>query len=332
MLKIGVCGGGFIGCMHAACWRALRGCKVTAAADVRADFAAKLAAGKAKTFRTAKDLIKRADVDVVDICLPTHLHAEHAVLAAKRGLSCLCEKPLSRTLADANAVVREVEKSGIAFMTAHVIRFWPEYMVLKRHMDKGTYGKLLELFLSRVSPRPTWSWKNWLGDARLSGGAVLDLHVHDTDFILYALGAPKAIHSVGAGSPKMVDYIHTNYAYPSMAVSAEGGWNLPPAFPFEMSFRAVFEKGTLFYSSLNAPLTFYGAKGKKKSVKVPRTKAKAKGAGGNISDLGGYYNEIKYFANCVSRGRKPETATAADGRDALALVLKELRMAERNRR
>jgi len=332
MLKVGICGGGFIGCMHAACWRALRNAKVVAAADVRKDYAKKLAGGDAKMFRTAKDLIAKADEDVVDICLPTHLHAEHAILTAKRGLNCLSEKPLSRTLADANAVVRAIEKAGTAFMTAQVIRFWPEYMVLKRHLDQRTYGKLLELFLARVSPRPTWAWKNWLADARLSGGAVLDLHVHDTDFILYALGAPKTVQCVGAGSRKMVDYIHTNYVYPGMAVSAEGGWNLPPGYPFQMSFRAVFEKGTLSYSSLNEPLTFYGANGKNRPVKVPRPRAKAKNAGGNISDLGGYYNEIKYFADCLSRGRKPETATVEDGRDAVALVLKELRIAERNRR
>jgi len=335
MIKVGICGGGFMGKMHAACHAALPNAKIVAVADVRKKVAEQIAGPhRAKAFSSAKELIAKADVDMVDICLPTHFHAEHVMLAAKRGLNCLCEKPMSRTLAESSRMVKAVRKARISFMVAHVIRFWPEYVVLKKYVDRKTLGKLRMLRLVRVSPRPTWAWKNWLDQGSLSGGAALDLHIHDADYVRYLLGDPAAIHSVGSKTAGVWDHILTNYCYRNIAVSAEGGWDLPPGYPFEMNFRAIFEKGTLFYSSLNTPMTLYRPSGKNSLVKVPQPKVKggAGGKGGNITSLGGYFNEIQYFLNCLDRGRKPETATAEDAHDSVALVLREITSAARNTR
>ena len=331
MLKVGICGAGFMGGMHAACYGALPGVQVTAVADVRRKNAQDMATPrKARTFATAKDLIDKADIDIVDICLPTHLHAAHAIQAVKRGLPTMCEKPLARTMAQANAIVKAVRKAKVPFMVGQVIRFWPEYMALKKTIDKKTLGKLSVLSCVRVSPRPTWAWKNWLNIGAQSGGAVLDLHVHDADYVQYVLGPPKGLQCVAAaGRRDCLDYIFTNYLYPGMAVSAEGGWNMPPGFPFEMNFRAVFEKGTIFYSSLHTPMTLYRPSGKNSPIEVPAPKVTAGGGGGNISDLGGYFNEIQHFVNCVKRGREPATATVEDGRDAVVLALRELSAAAR---
>ena len=330
MIKVGLCGAGFMGSMHAACYAALRNAKVVAVADVRGDFAQKV--GKVQPFRSAKELIAKADVDLVDICLPTYLHAEHVILAAKRGLNCMCEKPLARTLTDANRMVRAVNKARISFMVGQVIRFWPEYVILKKTIDKKTLGKLRVLSLVRVSPRPTWGWRNWLNHPVLAGGAAVDLHIHDADYLRHILGEPAGVDSVGTRQRGSWDYIFTNYRYRNAAVSAEGGWNLPPGFPFEMNFRAVFDKGTLGYSSLHTPMTLYRQSGKNVPIKVPQPKVKAAAGGGNISALGGYFNEIQYLVNCLNRGRKPVMATAADARDSLALVLKEMASAARNAR
>jgi len=169
-----------------------------------------------------------------------------------------------------------------------------------------------------------------LNQGDLSGGAILDLHIHDADFVRHLLGDPRGFHSVGTFGCKGYDYVFTNYVYPGVAVSAEGGWNMPSGFPFEMSFRAVFEQGTIFYSSRHTPMTLYRADGKNVPVKVPQPQVKGGGAGGNISSLGGYFNEIQYFVNCVSRGKKPEMATVQDARDSVALALAEIRSAERN--
>ena len=97
MIRIGLAGCGFMGDMHAACYRALAelGVQVTAVADVRPEFAKKLAdTYGAKLYDTAEDMIENADVDVIDICLPTHLHAKLAVQAMKKGRDVFLEKPV----------------------------------------------------------------------------------------------------------------------------------------------------------------------------------------------------------------------------------------------
>lgn len=331
MLKVGLCGLGFMGKMHAACYAAIPDARIVAVADVQPNIAREVAAKHgAAVFSSARQLITRAPVDVVDICLPTYLHCENTLLAAKRGVDCLCEKPLARDPAQANRMVKAVRAAKIKFMVGHVIRFWPEYQVLKRYADEKPLGPLVSLELRRFGEMPVGS-KGWFRKPALSGGAALDLHIHDVDYVLYLLGKPKSLDSVGVHRGGSWNQIATHYHYPGVGVSAAGGWWDVPD-PFEMSFRAVFAKGILCYSSKNQPLISY-EKGKPPArVNVPQPKTGAVQAGGNISSLGGYYNEVKYFVDCVKAGRAPETATAEDARDAVALVFREMASAQKKLR
>jgi predicted dehydrogenase len=258
------------------------------------------------------------------------MHCDHVLLAAKRGLDCLCEKPIARNPAQANRMVKAVRAAKIKFMVGHVIRFWPEYQVLKQYVDEKSLGPLASLVLKRFGEMPT-GWKAWFRKPALSGGAALDLHIHDADYVLYLLGKPKGLDSVGAYRGGAWDQIATHYHYPGVGVTAEGGWWDVPD-PFEMAFRAVFAKGILSYSSKNQPLVCY-EKGKPPAlVNVPQPKTGEVRAGGNISSLGGYFNEVKYFVDCLKAGRAPETATAEDARDTLALVFREMASAQKKLR
>jgi len=331
MLKVGICGAGFTGTLHAACYALLPGVKIAAVADTRRDFAQKLADRYgAAAFPDAKQLIAKADVDMVDICLPTFMHCSHIMLATRRGLHCLCEKPISRTPAEATRIIRAVHASRIHFMVAHVLRFWPEYQVLKRYLDTKRLGRLHALSMWRVGPRPDFAWKNWYMKPLLSGGAILDFHIHDADFIRYALGEPLAVESQGFCRRGLWEYVFTNYRYPGFAVNAYAGWGAGD--PFEMAFRAVFERGTLNYSSRHEPLTLYQKDGQPVKVKVPQPKAGQVDAGGNISALGGYYNEIKYFVDCLKKNRRPEMVGAEDARASLVLIFREMASASKKRR
>jgi predicted dehydrogenase len=328
MIKVGLCGTGFMGTMHAACYAALPDVRVVAIADVQVDKAKALAAkSDAAVFSTAKELIAKAQVDVVDICLPTYLHCEHVLLVAKRGLDCLCEKPIARNPAQANRMVKAVHAAKIKFMVGQVIRFWPEYQILKQYVEKKPLGPLASLALKRFAEMPN-GWKNWFRKPALSGGATLDLHIHDVDYALYLFGKPKGLDSVGAFHGGAWDQIATHYHYPGVAVTSEGGWWDVPE-PFDMAFRAVFAKGVLSYSSKNQPLVCY-EKGKPPTlINVPQPKTGDVQAGGNISSLGGYFNEVKYFVDCLKAGRAPQTATAEDARNSLVLVFREMASAQK---
>lgn len=328
MIKVGLCGTGFMGQMHAACYAAIPGVKVVAMASKRKGVVREVARRHGATlFADARTLILKANVDMVDICLPTYMHCSHVMLAAKRGLDCMCEKPIARTLREASRMVKVLRASRIKCMVGHVIRFWPEYQVLKEYVAKKKLGKPQAFSFRRVGERPDFGWKNWFQRPVYSGGAALDLHIHDSDYIRYLLGEPQAVDSIGGSRRGAWDYIFTNYYYPNLPVSAEGGWT--SADPFNMSFRAAFEKGTLLYSLRHEPLTLYAPRKKPAMVRVPQPKARTASAGGNISELGGYFNELKYFVDCLKKGKQPQVVTPEEARDSLALVFREIASAQK---
>jgi len=227
----------------------------------------------------------------------------------------LCEKPIALTLAEAGRMVAAAEKAKGKFMVAHCIRFWPEYEVAKKLVDEGALGKVYSASFRRVSPTPTWGWRNWLQNSKLSGGALIDLHIHDLDYINWMFGMPGAISSSGITKTSGgVDHIVTNFYYPdrNLQVTAEGGWAFHPAFPFSMSFTLVMEQATLDYHSAATPaLRLYLKDGSIQKPRVPKGD--------------GYSREIEYFLDCIRKDQAPRTVTALDAQQALMLALAEQR-------
>ena len=330
MVKVGLIGAGFMGEMHANCHIAAKGGKLVAVSDVREENAQKLAdLAKAAVYTDADKMLAEADIDMVDICLPTSMHCKWTVKAAQAGKHVLCEKPIALTVAQADKMIAACRKARVQFMVGQVIRFWPEYQLLKDYLDRKKLGKLRSLQLKRLSPPATWSWKNWLNNPKLSGAALIDLHIHDTDFARCMLGDPVSVDSVGTGRKGAWNHIFTNYAYKGVAVHAEGGWDYPTTFPFCMAYRAIFEQGTLDFDCTRTPtLTLYPVDGSPSHPEPPAPKIKGEAGGGNISELGGYGNEIQYFLDCLNKGHKPTITTAKDARDSLALVMQELKSAD----
>ena len=126
-----------------------------------------------------------------------------------------------------------------------VIRFWDEYVELKKIIESGKYGNVVNANFRRISPTPTWGYQDWLRDATKSGGAAQDLHVHDTDFVLSVFGKPEKFYSIKNSIGEKNSYINTLMQYKDFAVTVEGTWNLPTTHPFEASFRVVLENATI---------------------------------------------------------------------------------------
>jgi predicted dehydrogenase len=176
------------------------------------------------------------------------------------------------------------------------------------------------LNLTRFGEFPHWSSQNWLADESKSGGGVLDMHIHDTDFAYYLLGSPDQFESWGSVDERGPGHAFTTMKYGETIVHTEGGWNLPSKTPFKMSFRAVFERGAMIMDA--GPLTIY-EQGKEPSIpEFPKMEASG---GGNISDLGGYYHELRYFIDAVEAGAPLETVTAESAKESLRLTLEEIK-------
>jgi predicted dehydrogenase len=214
-------------------------------------------------------------------------------------------------------------------MVAQVIRFWPEYVFLKDLYDRKELGKLKSIIMTRLSARPVWGWENWLQQPLKSGGALVDLHIHDTDYCLYLLGWPEKISSRGVKTKFGWDHIFSTFTYRGGAVATlEGGWDMPDKFPFTMAFIANFEKGTVEYNSRHNIFNIYKTTGEIESPKLG-VEMEAKGTGGNISSLGGYFKEIEYFLEVCQGEKVPSIITPREPVESLRLALEEMKIAEK---
>ena len=329
MLKVGIIGAGFMGEMHAQCYKAIpEKCELKALADLRNDkarlFEEKF---KVKVYSQAEELINEKDIDIVDVCLPTYLHHQYVLKAIRAGKNVLCEKPIALTVKDGKEMVAAAKKARVKFMVAQVIRFWPEYVYLKELYDRKELGNLKSISMTRLSPRPVWGWENWLQQPVKSGGAFLDLHIHDTDFCLYLLGWPEKISSRGVKTKFGWDHVFSTFTYRAgVAAAMEGGWDMPDKFPFTMAFTANFEKGTVEYNSRHNIFNIYKSDGQIESPKLG-VEMEAKGTGGNISNLGGYFKEIEYFLKYCQGEDVPSIITPQEPVESLRLVLEEMKVA-----
>ncbi len=322
MLKIGLIGCGFMGTMHANCYNVLEDVCVTAVADIRRDKAEALAQiSGAEIYGDGMSLIENADVDAIDICLPTYLHASHAEAAMRKVKNVFIEKPVTLTVEEGEKLLEVQKQTGAGVQVGQVIRFWDEYVYLKEVIDSGKYGKVENAFFRRLSPRPDWGWENWLADSARSGGALQDLHIHDIDFMLHTFGQPKAFETVHSDdNSESNSYVMSICKYDGFVVCVEGGWNFPGNYPFQANFRVKFEKAVLELGPAGFKLY---ADGKCEDVVIEKVELSVEG-GGNISDLGGYYNELKYFTDCLKAGEAPKQAGLADAVASVRFVRAEM--------
>lgn len=321
-LKVGLIGCGFMGMMHANCYSALKDVQITAVADIRRDKAEMIAIkSDAEIYSDGFDLIENADVDIIDICLPTYLHTKYALSAMNKVKYLFIEKPVALTVDECKLLTEKKISTGCRVQVGQVIRFWNEYVKLKEFCDSTVFGKVVNASFKRISPRPDWGWENWLTDVSRSGGAAQDLHIHDVDFAISLFGLPKYSHSSINLIGEKNSYIDTQLLYPEFVVNLESTWGLPTTYPFSAGFRVVFEKAVVEYD--RGKLCIF-TDSNVTDVKMAPLKIKSGETEGNISDLGGYYNELLYFTDQAKIGGEIQRATLADAIESLTFLCKEL--------
>jgi len=332
MIRVGLIGAGFMGGMHLACYQALagEGIKITAIADL-VDEKAKAAIEKTGAIRYANgmELIEKADVDAIDICLPTYLHTKHAVAAMRKGKAVFIEKPVCINEQEAKLLLDVEKETKVPVMVGQCLRLWSEYAWLKETIDKKVYGDIVSGVFKRISPAPTWAWDNWLHKPECSGTVALDMHIHDVDFIRYILGEPKDMSVVASRDQAgVIQQMFTTYSFDKALVSAEVCWDYPAAFPFCMEYRVKLEKATaVFNSSLNPSLVVYLQSGGSIVPELEKEYEGENNLGGNLSSLGGYFNELKHFTQRVREKKPIDVAPLIEGVQSVRLALKEIDIA-----
>jgi predicted dehydrogenase len=333
MQKIAIVGFGAMGQMHSKCYQLIPNADLVAIVDAHPEDAKKKQKKlgiKTNIYSSLAELFESEDVDAVDICLPTDLHVPLGLEAVEAGKHVFCEKPFAPTAEVAKKLVEAARKKRRFLMVGHCIRFWPEYQYLEEMVKEKKHGKLLSLTLRRRSSRPMYSKQNWLQNLKRSGGAVYDLHIHDTDFVQHLFGRPKAVTSVGTKDAAGWSHVFTTYHYKNVAVTAEGGWNFPPKFGFSMSYEAVFEDAVLEFDYTWSPtLRLTAGNRPPKEISLKSTAVTSAGEiSGNISSLGGYINELQYFVNCLEKKTAPKISTGVHGMEAVETIAAEVKSLE----
>ena len=320
-VRIGLIGFGFMGTTHWGVYKGLGNAQVVALADLDpakrkgdiskvvgniggGDNSKPIDLTGVVVYDDPMKLIKKADVDMIDICVPTPFHAELAIAALKAGKHVFCEKPLCRTAEEVTKIVAAARKAKGFFNVGLCVRAWPEYRQAYEYFKSGKAGKMLSATFKRVSPGVDGnSWRNWYMDGRTSGGALLDLHVHDVDEVNYFFGKPKAVQAVGANicSKGAIDHVVATYDYgDGRLVMTEGGWEQAKGATFEMSFTIVCEKATLKLDGSGYHI--YPAKGGK--AITPKCDVK--------NGPTGWHQELAYLVRCIQKGVRPEKYQTID--------------------
>ncbi|MGQ9881451.1 MAG: Gfo/Idh/MocA family protein [Armatimonadota bacterium] len=312
MLRVGIVGAGTMGRTHASAYTKLPNTQLVGFYDADQAFAGRVAPQfGAKVFESYDALLQQ--VDMVDICTPTPTHLELVLRAASAGRHILCEKPLGRTLEQCEQMIEAVNKAGVTLMPAQVLRFFPEFKQAHDLVLAGAVGKPAAIRTRRGGPYPCAS-NDWYADFEQSGGPILDMVIHDFDWLRWTFGEVDRVFAKALTFKKLdhIDYALITLRLNSGAIAhVEANWADPGGF--KVDFEIAGDAGMIAFDSRFAmPLTV--------------AKQDAGGGGGGVavpeSPLAEdpYMLEVQHFVDSVLAGKQP-SITAEDGMKAVEIAL-----------
>ena len=183
ILRAAVVGVGHLGRHHARILASVAGATLTAVVDTNGPRATDIAESLgARAFTNVRDIL--GEVDLVSIAAPTEVHAEIATLCLGRRIPVLVEKPLARTVGEADAIIAAAEKAGVVLAVGHTERFNPAVMAARPAVNNPGFVEV-----HRLGTFPERS---------LDIDVVFDLMIHDLDLVLSMVDSEvTSIEAVG---------------------------------------------------------------------------------------------------------------------------------------
>ena len=282
------------------------GVRLVAVCDADAQGLAQVAAEyNVDVYSDLDRVLARDDVDIVDVCTPDNLHAEHTIAAARAGKHVLCEKPFALEVADAVAMRDAAQAAGVKLMCAMCKRWRPDFMRIKQLIDDGAVGRVVYVCRrgkGAFYPYPQGSIYRRAeskGQFGHNGPHFLDLMAWFADALPVAVYAPSRSPSVDDEARLQTDnYTSAMYRFDSGAI----GWaeqNLmmlnPRGFQPREVYTVIGTDGMLTWDS-RAASTIVRYKGGSTTLST--------GTEAGASSLDSFTGEIAHFADCV-RGDSP---------------------------
>lgn len=310
-LRVGLIGAGGIGAHHAARYKQVENAVLTAVVDVDRERAAKVAEenGIPHVFTSYEEALRSGEFDAVDICLPTWLHAEVSIAAAKAGKHILCEKPMATTLEEADAMIAAAEEAGVVLMIAQCRRYDNFWGTVRRALAEGAIGRpvVWRDISGHYGPGPAWFYDRHKGLGPLVDGAI-----HNYDFARTMFGEAKTVYATGR-SFKPVTAPDTGIAVVRFEQGDElqlsWSWGLPPGVRTPHPNEILGPEGVLYFSPppfVKAPECPEGWR----QVVAVRANGEVVPYQYQVNDM--YVDEIQAFVDSVAGKRAPDP----DGREA----------------
>ena len=265
MTRIGLVGTGDIGRIHARSLARIPGVELVICKGHNPSRAEQLADElNDVTADSFTALLADPGVQGVTVCVPNDLHASYTIQALEAGKAVLCEKPIALTMEDAIRMEQAAARTGTPFMVGHVVRYWEDYRKARELIRSGSLGKV-QVFTARrlVSLlRAVQGEEGWRHQVDRCGGAVIDLQIHDLDFILWTFGPPALVTSRGVRSHTgAFDHVFTLLEYRNgLTVQIESSFMLQ-GNPVVMDFRILGSEGSLEFSFIESNFAMHGIEG-----------------------------------------------------------------------
>lgn len=262
MLRVAIIGAGTMGGVHSNSYKDIKNAKVVSICDLcpeKAQFAA--AAHGAKCYIDYDKMLKNEEIDMVDICLPTYLHKDFALKAISSGKHVFCEKPIALNIKDAEEMVHAARDKEVKFSVGHVVRFFPAYSKAAQKINEGKIGTPKLIRTTRTGAYPSWSWNNWYSNYECSGGPIVDLVIHDIDWIRHNFGEVERVYArdLAGRNLKNMDHCLITLRLKNGAIAhIEGSWAYPKGSIFGTTFEIIGTEGQIeFDSRASAPIKKY---------------------------------------------------------------------------
>ena len=293
--------------------------ELAAFADIREDAARAAAEGRDGAVYTTdyREILDR--VDAVVVCVPTYVHADIVVDLLRKGKHVFCEKPMARTMEQANAILRASQDTGLPVQVGFVRRFDDEWLAFRKTIQDGRIGRpvIWHDVASGAGPAPIWFAQDELG-----GGPFLDGCIHNIDFALHTFGPAEWAFTHGRTMKSENTAIDTGTATIRFRSGDElmltWSWGLPQGCSGARVFEFLGPEGTITWPR-PAP------EGEKHFV-VDRGGDKVAEPYPDHALGQGYDRQIEEFVQ-VARGKKAPSAGITEGIESLRLCLAVLESA-----
>lgn len=138
------------------------------------------------------------DLDVISVCTPNGLHAEHSIKAFRKGIHVLCEKPMAITVYDCGEMIKEAEKANKRLFVVKQNRYNPPVQAIKEALDDNRLGKIFSVQLNCFWNRNVdyYNQSDWKGSLDLDGGTLFTQFSHFIDLLYWMFGDVKKVEAI----------------------------------------------------------------------------------------------------------------------------------------